>query len=330
MALSKQEKEQLANHFKGRDLYDPSKDPKQEPHDYVPQCLCGGGCARGMCSGGELHLDEGGVVSDVIAPFNIDGLGDESKIGPEGVDREKEAGSASIPPPVMPKPKMQAPTVTPPAKPAAPLVPQAAPEEDIASMLIPDAPEAKQKLNPDEMTQLVAALSQRPGIGETAMSALAGLGDAIIQGVGRAQSPGFQRQITETRAAQRQALAEALKAKYEMGYKGQEMAETARSHRANEAETEKARQLTAAQQELEARRLRQQEAHQTAEEQAKQTELQQKGSGLINAVERKLGFGPPLPQGQSGPVVVRTHEEYAALPKGTHYVDPKGKQGVKQ
>ncbi len=69
------------------------------------------------------------------------------------------------------------------------------------------------------------------------------------------------------------------------------------------------------------------------EEARNRMEALQKGSGLFNAIGRKLGYGPPLPPapGEAAPIkTVRTHAEWAALPKGTHYQDKNGTPGIKK
>ena len=61
--ITKEEKEALAEHFKNRDLYDPSKAPEQQPADFAPRCEDHGGAhVLGMCSGGVAGFDEGGSV----------------------------------------------------------------------------------------------------------------------------------------------------------------------------------------------------------------------------------------------------------------------------
>jgi hypothetical protein len=189
--------------------------------------------------------------------------------------------------------------------------PQVTPVPEQTPSTPADAPAGK--LQPDQYDALIQALSQRPSGGQIAGNALAGLGDAIMQGVGRTSSPGFLKSNIEQQQAQKQALINALNAKYGHGIEQQkmknemtraanELAEQTRSHKMNESETEKARVLTGKSQELEARRLGQAEAHQTAEEQAKNIELAQKGSGLWNALMREAGLGAPLPNQVQAPV----------------------------
>jgi hypothetical protein len=69
-------------------------------------------------------------------------------------------------------------------------------------------------LQPDQYDQLVKVLSSRPSLGQSAMSGLAGLADAISTGVARTGSPGFQRNIMEQRRGQKEQLIAALNAKY--------------------------------------------------------------------------------------------------------------------
>ena len=61
MGLSEEEKKALEEHFRGRELYEPAKEKEQETADFSP-CVCGGGCAPGMCHGG-MGMAEGGGAS---------------------------------------------------------------------------------------------------------------------------------------------------------------------------------------------------------------------------------------------------------------------------
>lgn len=184
-----------------------------------------------------------------------------------------------------------------------------------ASMPAPSATSAAPgRLNPDQFDELIASLKPSMGqrIGQGAMSGIAGLADAIATGVGRGANPGFQRNIMEGQQNQRQDLVNALKAKYESGYKGKELAqgeernvEEARAHKANEAETEKARQLTAAGQKLvagkEAREAQQNASKAQVEAAQKVIEDYQKSSSLpFTAGPSKAEYASALKTVQSG------------------------------
>jgi hypothetical protein len=132
------------------------------------------------------------------------------------------------------------------------------------ALTAPDASTAPQDDNsgPDtsqgmDYAQLLQGLRRGPSGMESAASGLAGLGDAIVQGVGRAGNPGFQRNLQESRQNMHQNLINALREKYESGYKGKELA--LGQQRANDEnmraaaalkETKEARRLTARQQDL--------------------------------------------------------------------------------
>lgn len=138
-------------------------------------------------------------------------------------------------------PKMTAPLAKPTINPADLGYYAKAMQQDQPSVSAPAAPaQASSKLAPDEMSQLIAALSQKPSAGQNAMAGLAGLADAISTGVARSENPGFQKNILAQRNQRNQDLINALKAKYELGYKGQELAEAQRSHKAEESQREKA------------------------------------------------------------------------------------------
>lgn len=354
MALSKEVKDALSDHYRNNDLYDPSKAPEQEVMTFKPKGLCMGGSA-----GSAMGYDEGGDVLAGMNPGAPDGSGDDFSGPSISGDTDTARGASpspieaalvnkiSIPPdepaPVVPAPApAQMPVRTAPATQQAALpLPGSMPPISAPNA----APVGAGGMAPDEYAQLVAALSKKPSFGQSAMSGLAGLADAIETGVARAGNPGFQKGIDERNQSQRANLIEALRGKYEAGFKGKELgqagqriAEEGRHNLENEKETRAARLLTQQQQDLALRNAKVQqgmEAERLGEEKNKnEMEQAQKGSGLINAVERKLGFGPPLP-GAAGaaskaPVPIKTHSDYLRLPAGTHYVDSKGKEGVKK
>ena len=325
--LSEKEKDALAEHFRGKDIYKPSEDSRQEPADFAPKGMGNG--EAGFAKGGPVKLNGGGGPDDAGPDMDVEqntpeimaddpeqraydnggvetayqeALGDDAIAkDQEQHDAEGEAAAAA-------------------EKAANP------PEEPKDALANVAAPSPVKSLQPDQWGELVNALKARPSIGQSAMSGLAGLADAISTGVARSGNPGFQRNIMEQQQNQKQNLIQALTAKYgheraqqELGLRGKEVAqggqridEDERAHKANEDETEKARVLTAAQQAIESQRLGQERAHQTAEEQAKNLELTQKGSGPWNALMRKVGLGAPLPQQQN--------QESPAHPKDTQAV----------
>ena len=302
MALSKAEKEQLNDFYRNRDLYNPAEDRDQEVPSFVPK-MCGGG-AVGMADGGLMddlgysNPGSGAYVADVGDSGYIT-REQQNQLAASNLSQHKMPLDVPKTGPSLPKYEAQGPEMDEEANTAenAPKIePQAAPA-------MPETANASGKLSPDQYDQLIKVLSARPSMAQSAMSGIAGLADAIETGVARAGNPGFQKNIQESRQNQRQQQIEALNAKYgheralqELGLNKARLGEEQRHNIQGEKETEKARQLTAAQQGIESQRLGQQMSHQTSEEEAKNTELQQKGSGLINAIERGLGFGPPLPK----------------------------------
>lgn len=357
MALSKEVKDALSDHYRNNDLYDPSKAPEQEVMTFKPKGLCMGGSA-----GSAMGYDEGG---DVLAGMNLgapDGSGDDFS-GPS-ISGDTDTARGGLPSPIeaaLVNKISMPPDATPPvvAAPAPAQMPvraaQAAPQALPLPGGMPPAPAAAPapagsppvgNMAPNEYAQLVAALSARPSLGQGAMSGLAGLADAIETGVARAGNPGFQKGIDERNQAQRANLIEALRGKYEAGFKGKELgqagqriAEEGRHNLEGEKETRAARVLTQQQQDLALRNVKVQqgiEAERLGEEKNKNEMDQAKAaSGIINALERKFlpaGVGTPLPGGPaaSGPVPIKSHSDYLRLPAGTHYVDSKGKEGVKK
>ena len=300
--LSEKEKDALAEHFRGKDIYKPSEDSRQEPADFAPKGMGNG--EAGFAKGGPVKLNGGGGPDDAGPDMDVEQNTPEIMAD----DPEQRANDAE-------------------GEAAAAAEKAANPDADLKDGLVNQAaPSPVKSLQPDQWGELVNALKARPSIGQSAMSGLAGLADAISTGVARSANPGFQRNIMEQQQNQKQNLIQALTAKYgheraqqELGLRGKEVAqggqridEDERAHKANEAETEKARGLTAAQQAIESQRLGQERAHQTAEEQAKNLELTQKGSGPWNALMRKVGLGAPLPQQQN--------QESPAHPKDTQAV----------
>lgn len=239
MPLSEKEKEALAEHYKGKDLYDPTQAKEQEVSDFSPKCMCGGH-VMGMCNGG-MSYAEGGMAGYAD--------GGEIDLGDQGFQPSDFSGPAlSADTDTVKSSTMTAPTNTPtpdwtgsagftgrpPIASNGSTLPQVQPSVSPAPEAIP-APMAAQatpgagRLSTDQFDQLIQGL-QKKSIGQSAMSGLAGLADAIETGVARSGNPGFQKNIEESRQNQRQDLINALRQKYESGFKGQELAETQRQH----------------------------------------------------------------------------------------------------
>jgi hypothetical protein len=372
--LSDEDKDALYEYLGNEELYDPSKDSGQKPADFKPQGLCrGGGCTGGHpggCDGaGVKGYDEGGDVTgagdfsiaqsgsdtaktrgDISAPEipQFDDQGNYAKPSlPEPAGAMVKTDWSALPPQDQLRDALvsqKAPVNAPPPV-SAPLPP--IPPSPTAPPVAPNTPPNGSKLAPDEWADLMASL--RPGLGQRlGQGAAQGLGsfaDAIMQGVARAGNPGFGKQIAENQQNQRQNLIQALREKYEakntregLNLRSQEIGETGRHNVAEEKATDKARGLTQQAQDLEKAKFTAQQALEakkiTNEEYKTFIDESQKGSGLWNAIARKIGFGPPLPGGPQAtagvPTVVKTKGQWAALPKGTPYVDSKGKPGVKQ
>jgi hypothetical protein len=120
--------------------------------------------------------------------------------------------------------------------------PQSVPAPQAAPAPAKAAPAASQgsKLAPDEYARLVSALSQRPTFAQGAMSGLAGLADGIMQGVARAGNPGFQKNIMESQQNHKQNLIQALRDKYESGFRDRNLnAENTRAANALKGENDR-------------------------------------------------------------------------------------------
>lgn len=243
MALSKEDKEALNDYYHNKDLYDPSKAPEQEVASFKPQELSEGGYADGgycgMCGGGcvgdhEKGYAQGGDVEDMFSVANssapVSGMA-----GSDPNDWEGSAGYAMPAPKPMPKPD---------SLPEGAFSGLGAPDPDYIEGLgnVPQdsrvqavrpglpgksavATGNSDKLSPDQFNQLIQGL--KPGLGarlaQGATSGIAGFADAIMQGVAQ-QGPGqFQKNIEEERQNQKQNLINALKAKYETQFRGQEL-----------------------------------------------------------------------------------------------------------
>ena len=110
----------------------------------------------------------------------------------------------------------------------------------------PAAQAGASKLSPDqrdELSQYLAALSKGPSAGQRAARALGALGDGIMQGVARAGNPGFAKNISENENSQRQQMLEALRAKFDKQFRGQELG--INQQRANDENTRAAAAIAA-------------------------------------------------------------------------------------
>lgn len=318
MALSKEVKDALSDHYKNSDLYDPSKAKKQEVMSFKP---------KGLCMGGSAEYAEGGEVADDFS----------GPVLSADTDTVKGAG-------VPPAPGMELPPEAPPV--SAPPIPQAAarlpiappPKPQAITSPVPPMGPPSGAAGTQDYAQLLKVL--QPGLaqrlGQGAMSGLGGLADAIETGVARAGNPGFQKNIAETQQAQKQNLIEALRGKYEAGFKGQELGQTgtriAEEGRHNKA-AEKIGSEEAAARLAEAKSGLQQNALEamgrlsesggiTGRVLGQPTQAQE----AINALAERAGLRGPAAKVPT----ISTKAQYDALPKGTHYQDGAGKQGIKK
>ena len=208
MKLSDDEKEALSEHFRDMDLYDPSKDPAQDPPTMQSHGKSTGGMVQSYQDGGEV----------------TDGLPWMPRGGPAGAVGEEPEVEAQ--PPV----EITAPSQVMDSLNAFTGAPNGAKQDEFSALI----------------AGLQPSMGRR--VGQGAMSGIAGLADAIESGVARAPGPGFQRAIAEKQGNQRRDLIDALTKKYEVGHRtaeleqgqqrigieGQRAAEEARSHGATE------------------------------------------------------------------------------------------------
>jgi len=314
MALSKEEKEALAAHYHGKDLYDPSKAPEQEVTSFAPKMNCGG--EMGYAEGGDVftpadlskqpNLVQGGIEQLIQGPMDNENFSGPSLSG--DTDTIKGNGLFSRPEPlrdglistqtpasrpILPQEASLATKAASGLNPADLAGAKAMMSQRLTDSVNPEtpapapAPQATEKLNPDQYDELVKTLSKGPSLGQSAMSGLAGLADAISSGVARAPSPGFQKNIMEGQQNQKRNLIDSLRQKYEAGYRGKELeqsqgrlTEEGRHNIENEKETRRARELTQSGQNLEAKRYAEQHGLEkqkmSQEEQHKQDELDTK------------------------------------------------------
>jgi hypothetical protein len=211
------------------------------------------------------------------------------------------------------------------------------------------------KLPPDQYAELVAALSKRPSGGQIAASGLGALADGIMQGVARAGNPGFQKGIDERAQNQKQNLINALRDKYEVGFKGQELG--INQQRANDENTRATAALASEDARAKAERVTQERGQDVAaktagaerdiqaanqrrqDTQAKITEAQKAfqdnkyalpftdGRAIRNKAEAYISG-----QGDAGggaPVKIISRAQFDSLPKGATFIDDSGKVKVK-
>ena len=358
MQLSKQEKDKLHDFYRGKDLYDPSRAPEQQVSTFQPKPPIE---EEGqMCGGGEVGMADGGDVPDLqeTMPGMMASLADQQRILPEPIPDLKD-GLVNRVQPAQNLPPM--PAKAPLASGPAPAINPADLEYAKANMMqeypkteAPAAPAASpvSSLQPDEYSQLVQALSKKPGMGQAAMQGLGGLADAIMQGVARAGPSSFQKNIMETQQQQKQNLINALREKYEAGFRGKSLesensraanalaGENARAEKAQSGENARSAANIAAEKERTKSELgvRAQEAAAGRQQSGIEKAAMLPATGFlhpstwgkgdeIEAVRSQL-----LNQGQTAPSlpVIKTHAQYLALPAGTKYQDSTGKAGVKR
>lgn len=302
MKLSDEEKDALADHFRNRDLYDPSKAPEQETADFTPD-------VPGMNCGGEMGYAGGGSVPDIDLGLGslLSGTSDYSGPSISAGTETARVPLTDLPTPMVPQMRETGPMASlggadrPRMPVAGPSRSQGRPLPSTAPIVTPAPSSAApmgqespvKSLKSDEFNELLAYLKPSRGqrIGQAAMSGLAGLADAIMTGVAKAPSSSFQKNLAEKDIAQNKELADVLRSKYEAGFKGQELdqaskrlAEEVRAAQAGEklgaerlAEEKRAHDLEAGQRttglENEARKLRVDAAN-------KVIDAYEKGSGL--------------------------------------------------
>lgn len=348
MKLSDEEKDALAEHFRNRDLYDPSTAPEQEPADFSPE-VPGMACGGEM---GEMGYAAGGTVGDEIdlgLGALLPGTSDYSGPGISG-----GTSTARVPlsvPPSSPAPQLSNLGAMPSLQPA----PQ--PRQAVARPALPrpsllDAPEAPEglgaasaapsggvspvkSLKSNEYNELLSYLKPSRGqrIGQAAMSGLAGLADAIMTGVAKAPSSSFQKNLADKDIAQNKELADVLRSKYEADFKGREL-DQATERLAEQVRAAKAGEKLGAETLAETRRRTDLEAGQRTtalETDAKKLEVDaankiidayEKGSALgsfmglsarptieeYNAAKRVIQEGGNVPSGAAPAVLTATNK----------------------
>jgi hypothetical protein len=115
-----------------------------------------------------------------------------------------------------------------------------------SDLSVPAAAPQSGKLQPDQMQELMAALTKGPNIRQRIGTGLASLGSGIVQGVGRAGNPEFQQSALEQQKMQKEGLINALRQKYEANYKGVELGQNATRLQQEAAHNKATEALTAA------------------------------------------------------------------------------------
>ena len=365
--LSEKEKDALAEYFRGKDIYKPSEDSRQEPADFAPKGMCNGG--EGFAKGGPIKASDG---LDLTTPDMIQG---DDFSGPDiSGDTHTARGKIANPPQTdlaMLANRTSAPEIATEQPANRPTMPAKAPETSDPTLglnpydlqaaaanltqTVPaetgddnaPAPSPVKSLQPDQWDELVNALKAKPTIGQSAMSGLAGLADAISTGVARSANPGFQRNIMEQNQNQKQNLIQALTAKYgheraqqELGLRGQELKdENMRAANAITAENARAANQVAAEKARTGAELgvRAQEAQAGRQQSGIEAAARLPATGLLHpstwgkGAEIEKVRQQLLSQG-AAPAnlpVVKSQADYAKLPKGTAYQNEKGEPGVK-
>jgi hypothetical protein len=179
-------------------------------------------------------------------------------------------------------------------------------------------------------------------MGEYAMQGLGGLADAIMMGVGRSSSPGFQRNISEMGQNRRQNLENALKLKYDaanretqIGLEASRAKEEMRRNNAMEDIARSGQASTIAQRNFEQAKEANAQRLKAGEDLAKLpgTGILHPGSwGHAEDIEGQRGRLRDALAGseQNASPVVASQAGYEALPPGSRYRGPDGKERVKK
>jgi hypothetical protein len=255
MALSAQEKEKLNNFYKGKELYHPATAPEQEVSTFKPKPILGepkGYAEGGSVTGDDFSVDGGAsdTAKDNGNPLTLATDGDQgtvaalvNKTGPPQIPPQLPPAAPPIPSTMPATPSQAGPEPMDPEEEQAANADLLAANDGSSPAQAPQGPQQKNPagLAPDQYAQLVAALSKGPSGGQIAASGLGALADGIMQGVARAGNPGFQKGIDERAQQQKQNLINALREKYEAGFKGQELG--INQQRANDENTRAAAAL---------------------------------------------------------------------------------------
>lgn len=319
MKLPPEKKQELADYFKDREIYSPAEDPKQDVPVFsqeMPEGMACGGEVKGYQQGGEISLG--------------DPMGFED---PEMFDIAQGGSSTvrGLPPAITP----QAPALSPAqGSPFAPKASTAAAPSPMRALPPVQNQPMGARMSDNDMEMLRQALNPSKGqrFGKAAMAGLGGFADAIMSGVARAGSPGFQKGITDMDQQNKQNLIDALKTKYQgeqlqLGTRleAERTKESERHNRAIEQLTGGAQ--AAAQKEKQVAREEQKKSEQleAGEKLAKLSSPLNPFSAQAEAVRQQRARLQEI----SSPTVT-SDEEYNALPVGAHYKGPDGKARIKK